>query len=48
MAEEGDDNREEGDEHLAGRGIPTHRFDTELQTKIINQQIKQHNQRVTP
>lgn len=48
LAEEGDDDREAGDEHLAGRGIPTHRFDTELQTKIVDQQIKQHNQRITP
>ena len=47
LAEEGDDDREAGDEHLAGRGIPTHRFDTQLQTKIVDQQIKQHNQRVT-
>lgn len=39
-------NRNDGNEHFARRGIPTECFYTEFETEIVNRQIDRHNQDV--
>lgn len=41
-----DNNRDDRDQHLARRGIPTKCFYTEFETEIVDCQIDRHNQDV--
>lgn len=41
-----DNNRNDGNEHFARRGIPTECFHTEFETEIVDCQIDRHNQDV--
>ena len=43
-----DCHRDTGDEHLAGRGIPTQEFYAKFQAEIVHQQVYADNQNIAP
>ena len=47
LAEETDQDGEEGDEHLAGRRIPTEMLDTEFEAEIVDGKVDCNYKNIT-
>lgn len=43
LAEEGDDDRKDSDDHLTGGGIPAEDIDTKLEAEVVDKQIDKHD-----